>query len=319
MTPPADRQWNAPSNRPTVVDTAARFLHMRGYSRVNFAEVDEAVRLELDQADLDPFADNVPKLADLFSSKQEIFTTFLNGVLAEAVDQAFNTLSRQLEQARPGEGIDALHVVLFGGIDRVLTTFQSFRFLLAGAVADGFTARQIDPFLFAESRRAAHMFFAGLLGFWELDGDHEFEDVDNDTDWKDQIYDPARADAVRAVRRQLDMPLGHEAVVEGLYLIYGAATVWWLMNRSRTPAEATQVVDDLTFLIAGALRKRGKSQDDSFLRRALRIEKVIRNIQLSDPLRRIIRRRELEGLWKQLLSVVYGEVPRRILIANEMR
>jgi hypothetical protein len=317
MPSPPDRRWDAACNKPKVVDTAARFLHMRGYSRVNFAEVDEAVRLELDQTDLDPFAGDVPKLADIFSSKQEIFTTFLNGVLGEAVDHSFNTLSRQLKQARPGQAVDAIQVVV-GGIDRVLTTFQSFRFLIAGAVADGFTARLIDPFLFAESRRAAHIFFAGLLGFWELDGNPEFEDLDKDTEWREQVYDPSRADAVQVVRDQLDMPLGQEALVEGLFLVYGAATVWWLMNRTRSPAEATQVVADLTFLVAEALRKRGSGQDDSFLRRVLRIEKHVRNIQLSDPLRRIIRRSQLENLGQRLLSVAYGEVPRRILLANEL-
>jgi hypothetical protein len=317
MTHTPDRRWHAPGNKPKVVETAARFLHTRGYSKVNLAEVDEAVRLELDQADLDPFGKN-PKLADLFSTKQEIFTTFLNGLLGEAVDQGFNTLSKQLEQARPGQGIDAIQVVLFEGIERVLTMFQSFRFLVAGAVADGFTARLIDPFLFAESRRAAHIFFAGLLGFWELDDDPEFEDLYNVTDWSEQAYDPGRAAAVRAVREQLDMPLGQEALVEGLFLVYGAATVWWLMNRNRSPAEATQVIDDLTYLVAEALRKRGRGQDDSFLRRVLRIEKVVRNIQLSDPLRRIIRRPQLESLWRRLLNVAYGEVPRRIRIANEM-
>ena len=306
---PKYADWKAPDAKRDIAWTAAKFLHLRGYSGANLAEVEEAVRFELDEEDVDGFAMSANRLADVFPTKQQIFTQFLEGVLDEAVDHALEVVTKQLETPNPHANL--VHSALEGGIGRVLSLFQSFQFLVAGAVAEAFTLRSIDTFPLAESRRIGHVFFAGLLGFWQLPGEEADEESE---EWRERTYDSRRAPAVQAIRNQLDVPLGKNVMVEGLYLTYGAATLWWLMNRHRDPTDPVKAFTDLNALVAGALRQSGPNE--SLLRCALRIELRLRNIHIADPLKRLFPKKQFEGLGARLLSFAYGEVPRRIELAN---
>jgi hypothetical protein len=299
--------------RPQVIDAAARHLHLRGYSNVNIAELDEAVRLSLGQADLDPFAPGVPNLMDLFSNKQQIFVAFLKALLEDSRVQALDMLTKVPNaQLRA----DAVQLALHGGVSTVLKRFQSFRLLVAGALAEGFSLRRLDPLVFADTRDAVHVFFAGLLGFWRLPGEPHYSAA-NAPIWSGQEYDARHTDAVRAIRDQLDEPLDPETIVEGLFFVYAAATLAWLTSRNLDVQQAIALLDDLTLIVASALRKLGGRQD-SLLRRGLQIELRVRKLQISHPLKRIIPKHRLDNIGARLLSFAFGELPRRIRLANDI-
>jgi hypothetical protein len=307
--------WNTAAIRPQVVNAAARHLHVRGYTGVNLAEVDEAVRLSLGQADFDPFQANVPNLTDLFTNKQQIFVEFLKGLLDEARGQALDTLTEALKSP---DGVDAVQLALHGGVSTVLRRFQMFRLLVAGAVAEGFSLRRIDPLVFADTRDAVHVFFAGLLGFWRLPNEPEpqYSETNPAPIWSDQVYDVQHTAAVNAIRYQLDQPLEPETIVEGLFFVYAAATLAWLTSRNLDIQQAIALLDDLTVIVASALRKRGK--DDSLLRRGLQIELRVRKLQISQPLKRIIPKNRLDNIGARLLSFAFGELPRRIRLVHDI-
>jgi len=312
----ADRpqRWTTDEMRPKVIDAAARHLHLRGYSNVNIAELDEAVRLSVGQADLDPFEPEVPNLSDLFSNKQQIFLEFLKALLEDARVEALDTLTQSLKTSG---GADAVHLGLHGGVSTVLKRFQSFRLLVAGAVAEGFSLRRVDPLVFADTRDAVQVFFAGLLGFWRLPGELPYS-ADSAPAWFDKEYDPAHAAAVEAIRAQLDVPLDPATIVDGLFYIYAAVTLAWLTSRNMDVTQAIALLDDLTVIVASGLRKFG-SRDDSLLRRALQIELRVRKLQLSHPLKRILPKHRLDNIGARVLSFAFGELPRRINLANDLR
>lgn len=310
--PDRPRSWTENDMRPRVVEAAARHLHLRGYSNVNIAELDEAVRLNLGQTDFDPFDPGVPNLTDLFSNKQQIFVAFLKGLLEDARVQALDTITEALKSPN---GVDAVQLALHGGVSRVLDRFQAFRFLVAGAVAEGFSLRRLDPLVFADTRDAVYVFFAGLLGFWRLPG--ETSDSANPPIWSDQEYDAAHVDAVNAIRAQLDVPLDPETIVDGLFFVYAGATLAWLTSRNLDVRQAIALLDDLTLIVASLLRKLG-GNDDSILRRGLQIELRVRKLQISHPLKRIIPKRRLDNIGARLLSFAFGELPDRIKLANDL-
>ena len=59
--------------------------------------------------------------------------------------------------------------------------------------------------------------------------------------------------------------------------------------------------------------------DDSYLRRAVRLEKRLFTIHIADSLRRLLPRTQIEKLGRLLLDLAYGELPKYIMIANDVR
>ena len=124
--------------------------------------------------------------------------------------------------------------------------------------------------------------------------------------------------AVEAIRAQLDVPLDPATIVDGLFYIYAAVTLAWLTSRNMDVTQAIALLDDLTVIVASGLRKFG-SRDDSLLRRALQIELRVRKLQLSHPLKRILPKHRLDNIGARVLSFAFGELPRRINLANDLR
>lgn len=311
------------------VRAAAKHLHVRGFFGVNMAELDEAVRLTLGQGHCDPFESPAQSLFADFDSKEALVVAFLEGLLDDAVKQALDLVGQKIKDARehnvqPGAEFDPIREVLHAGVNDTLLQFQRFRYLIAGTVSEGLSLRRVDPFLLAETRRVAHCFFSGLLGLWGQDNGDPL--VDQEIFWANKYYDPSNLEAVDLIRRHLDRPLGDAFLVEGLYMIYGGATLWWLTNRSHNPAEPLAALDDLTMLVASLIRRSNGPAPaaapdpggDSLLRRALKIEKRIRNIHFAEPLTRFIPKARLERLGQRLLEIAYAQVPKRIAIANNL-
>jgi hypothetical protein len=169
--------------------------------------------------------------------------------------------------------------------------------------------------VFADTRDAVHEFFAGLLGFWALQNETPDPAV---SAWANRKYDDKHAAGVRTIRAQLDVPLDKEAIVEGLFFVYAAATLAWLTSRNLDVNQAIALLDDLTVIVSRALRKLS-GKDDSLLRRGLQIELRVRKLQLSHPLMRIIPKRRLDNIYARLLSFAFGELPSRIRLVNDLR
>jgi hypothetical protein len=318
-----------------VVQAAAKHLHLRGYFGINLAELDEAVRLSIGQGDCDPFALDIPMLCDCYTSKQQIAVDFLKGLFEEARKDALEALGEKLKQSKHPSDVNAVQEVLHRGVNSVLHRFEHFRLLVAGAVAEAFTLRHVDTFLFAETRQIARVYFAGLLGFWRLSNEttddiyditKKSSDKDRDIgeeEWAERQYEPEYDAVIQVVRSQLDQPLTPDALVEGLYYVYSAGVLWWLTNRSATPGETLGLLEDLTMVIAASLRKfeapRSSAKDfldDSHLRRVLRIQKRLVHVHVGLPLQRLFPRRRVDKARDLLLDFAYGELPKRIKLAS---
>src|SRR5688572_11662878 len=86
--------------REDVIDAAAKHLHLRGYFGINLAELDEAVRLTIGEADCDPFdSDLVSTLGGCYTNKQQIAIDFLERVLDGARNEALVAVAEALKKS----------------------------------------------------------------------------------------------------------------------------------------------------------------------------------------------------------------------------